>query len=84
MFVGVFQADVENRGLFAAIQTFFELFFGDAFDGHGAILAVPRRRQDSVAGSRYADRCCGATVAARTARARGPRGSLLAHAGAVR
>ena len=39
--VGVFEANVENRRLFAAIETFFKLFFADTFDGHGAILAVP-------------------------------------------
>jgi hypothetical protein len=41
--VGVFQADIENCGLVAAIQAFLQLFFCDAFDGHGAILAAPRR-----------------------------------------
>ena len=38
--VRVFQADVENRRPLAAIQSFFQLFLGDALDGHGAILAV--------------------------------------------
>ena len=41
--VCVLQANIENRGLVAPIQAFLQLFFGDAFDGHGAILAVPQR-----------------------------------------
>ena len=41
--VCVLQSDIENRGLVAPIQAFFQLFFADAFDGHGAILAVPQR-----------------------------------------
>ena len=41
--VCVFQANIENRGLVTPIQAFFQLFFADAFDGHGAILAVPQR-----------------------------------------
>ena len=45
VFVGVFQANVENRGLLAPIQTFLQLFFADAFDGHGAILAVRQRNR---------------------------------------
>jgi len=40
VFVGVFEANIENRGHIAPVKTFFELLFGDAFDGHGAILAV--------------------------------------------
>ena len=43
MFVRVFQANIQNRGLVAPIQAFFQLFFADAFDGHGAILAAPQR-----------------------------------------
>jgi len=43
VFVRVFQANIQNRGLVAPIQTFLELFFADAFDGHGAILAAPQR-----------------------------------------
>ena len=41
MFVGVFEANVEDCGHIAPVKTFFELLFGDAFNGHGAILAVP-------------------------------------------
>ena len=41
--VGVFQTNIQNRGLIATIQTLFELFFADAFYGHGAILAAPQR-----------------------------------------
>ena len=41
MFVGVLEAHIQNRGLFSAVQTLFKLFLGDAFDGHGAILAMP-------------------------------------------
>lgn len=33
--VGVFKANVQNRRLLAAIQTFLQLFFGDPFDRHG-------------------------------------------------
>lgn len=33
--VGVFKANVQNRRLVAAIETFFQLFFGDSFDRHG-------------------------------------------------
>ena len=43
VFVGVFQTNIQNRGLVAPIQTFLQLFFADAFDGHGAILAAPQR-----------------------------------------
>lgn len=32
--VCVLQANIENRGLVAAIQTFLQLFLADAFDGH--------------------------------------------------
>ncbi len=42
VFVGVFEANIQDRRGLAAVQPFFKLFFGDAFDGHGAILAVPR------------------------------------------
>ena len=38
--VRVFQANVEDRWFVAAVQALFQLFFADAFDGHGAILAV--------------------------------------------
>ncbi len=41
MLIGVLEPNIENGRLFAAIQTFLKLFFGDAFDGHGAILAMP-------------------------------------------
>lgn len=40
--VGVFEANIENRGGFATVKALFELFFGKTFDGHGAILAVPQ------------------------------------------
>jgi len=40
--VSVFQANIQNRGLVATLQTLLQLFFADAFDGHGAILAVRR------------------------------------------
>ena len=43
VFVGVFQTNIQNRGFVAPIQTFLQLFFGDAFDGHGAILSAPLR-----------------------------------------
>ena len=36
MFVRVLEADVQNGRPLAAIQTLFQLFFGDALDGHGA------------------------------------------------
>ena len=61
--VGVFQANVEDRGLVAAVQTFLQLFFGDAFDGHGAILAVPRRIVKVAGSAAYAERCCRGDVA---------------------
>ena len=43
VFVGVFQTNIQNRGLVAPIQTLLQLFFADAFDGHGAILPAPLR-----------------------------------------
>ena len=39
MFVGVLQANVQNRRRVAAVEAFLQLFFGDAFDSHGAILS---------------------------------------------
>jgi len=41
VFVGVLQADIENRGGIATIQTFLELFFADAFDGHALFSPCP-------------------------------------------
>ena len=43
VFVGVSQTNVEDRRGVAPVQTFLQLFFADAFDGHGAILPAPLR-----------------------------------------
>ena len=68
--VGVLQANIENRGLVAPIQAFLQLFFGDAFDGHGAILAVPQRIV-KVASRSYAERRCAGVSRGRKGRGRG-------------
>ena len=43
VFVRIFQADIEDRGLLAPIQSFLQLFLGDPLDWHGAILTAPSR-----------------------------------------
>ena len=68
--IGVFQADIENGGLVALIQAFFQLFFRDAFDGHGAILAAPRRIVKVAGRVVYADRRCAAASRGTNVRAR--------------
>ena len=64
VFVRVLEADVQNGRPLAAIQTLFQLFFGDALDGHGAYSFLRLCLRQGVTGFAgvcvLADGLCGA------------------------
>ena len=55
VFVSVLKANVQNRGLIAPIQAFFQLFFADAFDGH-ALFSLCLNESSRWRGGSYAER----------------------------